>query len=321
MIKTGFGIFARLAVCGVIALGAFCSRPAAADEAKKQYWATSLSRTVDDGILKGLYEAVARGEVGWLDIDPKFSIPELKPGINLVLYHVGGNCYIKNDDCERFPDSQPTGDQWGDTERSIDLTDPGAIKIVVADLIAIVRLGDQLAPPGAIVGVHLDNVDKLSAEGIADVFNEFLAAVEAAQRQGTISKGRHVGYIAKNNANKFSRATAEGLLDAPPLYQIVENAHLNQDGILDEPSRIASRFGRRCGIPVFLKTFGSDIAFKDSGNGEAVHVSMEMSRQMAQSPNIAGVAWSPDERRYRPTLFVQGSAVQPLPAADHRCGQ
>jgi hypothetical protein len=303
----------------VLALGVLCSRPAAADEAKKQYWATSLSRTVDDDILKGLYEAVARGEVGWLDIDPKFSIPELKPGIKLVLYQVGGNCYIKNDDCERFPDSQPTGDQWGETERSIDLTDPEAMKIVVADLIAIVRLGDQLAPPGAIVGIHLDNVDKLSAEEIADVFNEFLAAVEAAQRQGTISKGRHVGYVAKNNANKFSRAIAAKLLDAPPLYQIVENARLNQYGILDGQSQIASEFGRRCGIPVFLKTFGTDTAFKDDGNGKAVHVSTAMARQMAQFPNIAGVAWSPDERQYRPTLFVQGSAVQPLPAADRGC--
>jgi hypothetical protein len=120
MMTTGFGIFARLAVCGVLALGVLCSRPAAADEAKKQYWATSLSRTVDDDILKGLYEAVARGEVGWLDIDPKFSIPELKPGINLVLYHVGGNCYIKNDDCERFPDRPHRSRGHEDRRRGFD---------------------------------------------------------------------------------------------------------------------------------------------------------------------------------------------------------
>jgi hypothetical protein len=38
---------------------------------------------VDDVVLQGLYEAVARGEVGWLDIDPKYLIRPLRPGINL----------------------------------------------------------------------------------------------------------------------------------------------------------------------------------------------------------------------------------------------
>jgi hypothetical protein len=320
MTKPEFRTVATLAVCGAIALGALCSRPTAADEAKKHYWATSLSRTVDGDLLKGLYDAVARGEVGWLDVRTKSAIPELKPGINLILYHVGGYCYIKNDDCERFPDSQPTGDRWGSTERAIDLSDSEVRKIVIEDLVALVRQGDQLAPVGAIVGVHLDNVHKLNAERIAVVFNEFLAAVEAAQKQGSISKSRKVGYVAKNNASRFSRAIAERLLDAPPLYQIVENAHLNQDGVVDERSQIAGELGRRCGFPVFLKTFGSDVAFKSERNDESVYVSTSMAREMAQLPNIAGVAWSSDEMSYSPSLFVQGSAVRPLPASDRRCG-
>jgi hypothetical protein len=86
-----------------------CSIQGAPDELNKQYWATSLSGSVDETILKGLYAAVARGEVGWVDIDPKSAIPRLVRGINLVLYYVGGNCYI-GDDCDRFPSSQPTGD-------------------------------------------------------------------------------------------------------------------------------------------------------------------------------------------------------------------
>src|SRR5438270_12050527 len=42
-----------------------------AGDSRKQYWATSLSGSVDSVVLAGLYEAVARGEVGWLDVDPK----------------------------------------------------------------------------------------------------------------------------------------------------------------------------------------------------------------------------------------------------------
>src|SRR2546429_7576575 len=79
--------------------------PAKPEELRKQYWATSLSGSVDDDLLSGLYEAVVRDEVGWLDVDPKSSIPPLEPGINLILYHVGGYCYI-GDDCDRFPSSE-----------------------------------------------------------------------------------------------------------------------------------------------------------------------------------------------------------------------
>jgi len=50
--------------------------------AKKQYWATSLSGIVDETILAGLREVVARGEIGWLDIDLNYPIPPLEPGIN-----------------------------------------------------------------------------------------------------------------------------------------------------------------------------------------------------------------------------------------------
>ena len=126
--------------------------------------------------MQGLQEAVARGEVGWLDVDPKFPVPAMTAGVNLILYHVGGNCYIGSD-CDRFPASQPTGDRWGGSERTLDLNDPQTRKLVVADLIEIVQQGDKLAPEGSIVGVHLDNVHKLDADGLAKMFNDYLQAV------------------------------------------------------------------------------------------------------------------------------------------------
>src|SRR5262249_29010297 len=136
-----------------------------AAEAKKQYWATSLTRTVDAGLLRGLYDAVAHGAVGWLDVDPDNLIPRRTVRINLILYHVGGNCYAE-DDCDRFPMSEATGDRWGDTERVIRLDDPAARKIVIDDLLMIVKKGDKLAPEGSIVGVHLDNVHRLGAREV-----------------------------------------------------------------------------------------------------------------------------------------------------------
>src|ERR1700687_2848970 len=95
----------------------------AAEAPKKQYWATSLTGTVDDGLLQGLYDAVAQGAVGWLDVDPKYPIPRMASGINLILYHVGGNCYTGTD-CDRFPSSESAGDRWSNSERIINLDDP-----------------------------------------------------------------------------------------------------------------------------------------------------------------------------------------------------
>jgi len=43
--------------------------PGSGGDAKKQYWATSLSRTVEADLLQGLQAALARGETGWLDVD------------------------------------------------------------------------------------------------------------------------------------------------------------------------------------------------------------------------------------------------------------
>jgi len=304
-----------VAVCTALAAGALSlSSPAGsvAEPMKRyQYWATSLARTVDDNILEGLYAAVARGAVGWLDVDAKYPIPQMKPGINLVLYHVGGNCYV-GDDCDRFPSSEETGDRWGDKERAIDLTDPAARTIVVNDLIALVRKGDEIAPAGSVVGIHFDNVHRIDAQTIAAVFNEFLKAVEAAKTQGLISKSRQVGYVAKNNPRAFKAALDQGLLNAPPLYQINENATLSQDGALDRASQRAQEIGRQYCIPVFLKTFGSDAAYAvdQDDNETTVYVSEEMTHRMAEKPNISGAAWSPDEGRYRPTIFAEGS---PLP--------
>ena len=67
-------IISALAVCVALVGGACGALPAAAQEMKKQYWATSLARTVDDALLRGLDAAVARGEVGWLDVEPKYPI-------------------------------------------------------------------------------------------------------------------------------------------------------------------------------------------------------------------------------------------------------
>jgi hypothetical protein len=281
--------------------------------AKKQYWATSLSGIVDEPILVGLREAVARGEIGWLDIDLNYPIPPLEPGINLILYHVGGNCYIGTD-CRRFPSSKPTGDRWDDAERKIDLSDPAARKILIADLVRMVEQGDRIAPNGSIVGVHVDNVDRLSAAGLATVFNEFLMEVETARQQGRIFKTRKVGYVAKNNPTAFSEALDKKLLDAMPLYIINENARLHQDGLLNGASRVAQELGRRCNIPVFFMAFGSDTAFTIEQNRRDTHVavSKDMARQMAQMPNVSGVAWSVDESSYHPTLFVQGSPVREI---------
>jgi hypothetical protein len=293
--------------------------PGPIGEPKKQYWATSLSGAVDAGLLRGLDAAAARGEVGWLDVDPKHPIPALQPGINLILYHVGGNCYI-GDDCDRFPSSEPTGDQWGNSERAIDLVDPAARKIVVEDLVAMVQHAGKIAPDGSIVGVHLDNVHRLPAQALADVFNEFLKAVEAAKEQGLISVTRKIGYVAKNNPRAFKEALEQNWLDAPPLYQINENARLSEDGMLDPGSRTAQQVGRQYCIPVFLKTFGSDVAYtiEQDGISMKVYVSQEMTRQMVALPSISGAAWSADEKSYHPTLFVQGSPVRQAPFGD-RC--
>ena len=112
---------ARLGATAVVAALAIISLLVSAGaETKKQYWATSLTGSVDGGLLRGLREAVGRGDVGWLDVDPEIAVEARAPGINLIFYHVGGNCYIGSD-CERFPASRPTGDQWGDTERTNDL--------------------------------------------------------------------------------------------------------------------------------------------------------------------------------------------------------
>jgi hypothetical protein len=276
---------------------------------RKQYWATSLSDGVDAALLLELYAAVRRGEVGWVDTDPA-EVPRLEPGINLILYHVGGNCYIGSD-CDRFPASEPSGDQWSNKERAIDLKDPAARRIVIEDLVALAQQADRMAPSGSIVGVHLDNVHRLDAQGLAGVFNDFLRAVDAAKERGVIRKARKVGYVAKNNPDAFRAALEGGMLEARPLYQINENASLDEDEALDRESRAAQEIGRRYCIPVFLKTFGTDVAYtiEQDDFRMKVYVSQEMTKRMALLPNISGAAWSAQEIRYRPTLFAQGSPV------------
>ncbi len=298
-------------LCLLVAGGLLLAWQMAANrDAKKHYWATSLASTVDNGLLQGLTEAVERGEIGWLDVNPKVPLPLMTGGINLILYHVGGNCYIGRD-CDRFPASEPTGDRWGDTERSIDLNDARTRKIVIADLVGIVQRGHRLAGNGAIVGVHIDNVHKLDADGLAQLLNDYGRAIEVAKQQGLIAKTRATGYIAKNNPLAVRTALDRGLLYAAPLYQINENATLNQFGVLDSSSRVARRIGRRYGIPVFLKAFGTDVAYAvtQSGHSTTVMVSSEMTRRMAKVAHIAGAAWSADEASYRPTLFAQGAPV------------
>jgi len=40
---------------------------------------------------------------------------------------------------------------------------------------------------------------------------------------------------------------------------------------------------------------------------------------MAQLPDISGAAWSADEGRYHPTIFVQGSPVPQPPLPSGQC--
>ena len=96
-----------------------------------------------------------------------------------------------------------------------------------------------------------------------------------------------------------------------PLYQINENAKLNEVGLLDNDSRRAQQIGQQYCIPVFLKTFGSDVAYTIQRNNRSVnvYVSEDMTARMAQMPNISGAAWSADEGSYHPTVFIQGTAV------------
>ena len=304
-----------MALLGAVALiGAWSSQPAATvGELKKHYWATSLTSTVDAAILQGLNAAVARGEVGWLDVDLRNAYASRAAGVNLILYHVGGNCYIGSD-CDRFPASEPEGEQWGARERIINLADPAARAIVVHDLVDIVQRADKLALNGATIGVHVDNVHRLNALGLADLFNDYLKAIDTAKRQGLIAEKRAVGYIAKNNARGFKQALDQRWLHAQPLYQVQENAKLDEHGMLDYGSRLAQAIGQQYGIPVFLKTFGSDIAytlFQDRAVW-TYYVTKEMTRQMAQLPHISGAAWSSDEGRYRPMLFAQGAPARQL---------
>ncbi|MGE0037855.1 MAG: hypothetical protein AB7S93_19730 [Xanthobacteraceae bacterium] len=279
-------------------------------EARKQYWATSLSGDVDRTLLQALQDAVARGETGWLDVNPDSAAPIVTEGVNLILYDVGGNCYIGSD-CARFPASKALEGRWSEEEREIDLNDPDVRKIVVDDMIGLVKQADQWAPSGAIVGVHLDNVHRLDADALALLFNEYLQAVDTARQDLLISNGRAVGYVAKNNPEGFKEALDKRLLKTPPLYLINENALLGEKGEFDESTGIAQALGRSHNIPVFLMTFGSDIAYviERGGKSEDVHVSEDMARQMARRRNITGVAWSPDEQRYHPTLFVQGAPI------------
>ena len=81
--------------------------------------------------------------------------------------------------------------------------------------------------------------------------------------------------------------------------------------MLDEKSRLAQDIGRQYCIPIFLKTFGSDVAYTTEQDGKTtdVHVSQEMTTRMAQLPSISGAAWSVDEGRYHPIIFVEGSPV------------
>ena len=164
--------------------------------------------------------------------------------------------------------------------------------------------------------VHLDNVHRLDAQGLANVFNEFFEAVQAAKDQGRISKSRVIGYVAKNNPDDFKQALDQRVLKVSPLYQINENAKLRQDGMLDRDSQIAQSIGRQYCIAVFLKTFGSDVAYTIEQNGSQanVYVSEAMTTRMAQMPNISGAAWSVDEARYHPTVFAQGSPVPQEPS-------
>ena len=144
-------------------------------------------------------------------------MPRLRPAINLILYHVGGNCYIGSD-CDRFPSSEPTGDQWGNSERVIDLDDPATRKIVVEDLVVMMQHADETTPPGAIIGVHLDNVHRLDARHLAEFLNAFLKAIDVARQEARISNTRDIGYVAKNNPGRVQAGAGYGSARCDPAF-------------------------------------------------------------------------------------------------------
>jgi hypothetical protein len=84
-------------------------------------------------------------------------------------------------------------------------------------------------------------------------------------------------------------------------YQINENVRLRQDGTFDHDSRTAQPSGREYCIPVFLKTYGSDVAYATEAAGDKVPRRMSF-RTFSEHPartvepalgrkRLDGVAW------------------------------
>jgi hypothetical protein len=82
-----------------------------------------------------------------------------------------------------------------------------------------------------------------------------------------------------------------------------ENARLRQDGTFDHDSRTAQQSGREYCIPVFLKTYGSDVAYATEAAGDKVPRRMSF-RTFSEHPartvepalflgrkRLDGVAW------------------------------
>ena len=135
-------------LAGTLAVGALLVLWPAdpAGEPKYQYWATSLAGAVDDGLLRGLYQAVARGEVGWLDVDPKHPLPRLDArdqcdplSCRWKLLH---RQRLRPISCFRAD----RGSMGRHRSASIDLNDPATRKIVIEDLVAIVQQADGSTP-------------------------------------------------------------------------------------------------------------------------------------------------------------------------------
>jgi hypothetical protein len=76
-------------------------------------------------------------------------------------------------------------------------------------------------------------------------------------------------------------------------YQINENARLRQDGTFDHDSRTAQQIGREYCIPVFPKTYGSDVAYATEADGDKVPRRMSF-RAFSEDP----------ARTVEPALFL-----------------
>ena len=154
--------------------------------------------------------------------------------------------------------------------------------------------------------------------GLADLFNEFLAAVEEARREGRISKDRKVGYVAKNNAAQFQRA--------------LEREAARCAAALPDPGERRARSGRDAGFPFARppprpgaaatsrcsSRRSAATSLTRSRTASEVKVSRAMASRWRRSRTFPASPGRADEEQLPPDLYVQGSPVRQFPPGGSR---